>query len=184
MNLNLFPTTIQYYEKLLDQKKCEELVYALKNYKLKPHDSFTDNAVSNHEGHENTLHKFPKLEKFLNEKIANYSNELGLHTIKITSSWVNFQFEKSKLKEHVHPGSQISGVLFLKTDNKSSKIYFYNPNPYNKFLITKKSNHNNFDHVSINPNIGDLILFPSWLSHGSHEDTNMSLERVALSFNT
>ena len=30
----------------------------------------------------------------------------------------------------------------------------------------------------------NLIIFPSWLSHGSHEDTNMSLERVALSFNT
>ncbi len=184
MNLNLFPTVIQFYEKLLRPEKCEELVNKLRNYKLGKHDSFKGNAITNHNGFSKILNDFPDLENYINTKIEIYCNELGIETYKIKTSWVNFQFEKSELKKHVHPGSQISGVLFLKTDNKSSKIYFYNPNPFNKLLITKKTNQNNFDYVSISPNIGDLIIFPSWLSHGSHEDMNMSSERVALSFNT
>jgi uncharacterized protein (TIGR02466 family) len=84
----------------------------------------------------------------------------------------------------VHPGSSISGVLYLKVDKNSSKIYFYNPNPYNVILRKKQHNINNYEYMFFQPEIGDLILFPSWLKHGSDVDENMSEERIALSFNT
>jgi uncharacterized protein (TIGR02466 family) len=75
-------------------------------------------------------------------------------------------------------------VLYLKVDENSSKIYFYNPNPYNILLKKKEHNLNNYEYVFFQPKTGDLILFPSWLQHGSHSDENMSDERIALSFNS
>ncbi len=45
-------------------------------------------------------------------------------------------------------------------------------------------NENNYGYISFKPEIGDLILFPGWLMHGSHNDINLSEERIALSFNT
>lgn len=182
--IHLFPTVIQYYEKLISEKECLNLVNKLKKLSYKKHESFTENSVSNYDLKTYLLNSFPKIKKIISEKIYSYSNELGVHNSEIDNSWVNFQYKKSKLKKHIHPNSKISGVLYLKTDEKSSKIYFYNPNPFNLFLNKKEQIHNNFEYVYFCPKIGDLILFPSWLSHGSHEDENMSAERVALSFNT
>jgi uncharacterized protein (TIGR02466 family) len=182
--IQLFPTVIQYYEKLFTEKECLNLVNKCKKLKYKKHNALTNDAVSNHDLHNYVLHKFPKIKKVISEKIYSYSNELGVYNSEIDNSWVNFQYKKSKLRKHVHPNSKISGVLYLKTDEKSSKIYFYNPNPFNPFLNKKEQIHNNFEYVYFCPKIGDLILFPSWLSHGSHEEENLSEERAALSFNT
>ena len=45
--------------------------------------------------------------------------------------------------------------------------------------VTEYSSQN----VKFMPTVGDLILFPSWLEHGS-DKKNQSKERIVLSFNT
>ena len=54
----------------------------------------------------------------------------------------------------------------------------------NNFTNYKKLTNFNYRDVSVKPNIGDLILFPSWLMHGSDNEKNKSNERLVLSFNT
>ena len=183
-NLKIFPVLIQCYNNLIKDNECLDIVKKCKNLNFKKHNAFSDNAVSNHSTDSNLLNNFSKLREIIMQKVKNYENELGLNNSKLDNSWVNFQYKNSILKKHTHPSCQISGVLYLKTDEKSSKIYFYNPNPFISFLNTKEDNFNNFQYISFSPKIGDLFLFPSWLSHGSHEDKNLSEERVALSFNT
>jgi uncharacterized protein (TIGR02466 family) len=182
--IHLFPTVVQYYQKLISEKECLDLVNKCKKLSYKKHVTLTKNAVSNHDSKNFLLNSFPKIKKVISEKIYVYSNELGVYKSEIDNSWVNFQYKKSRLRKHAHGNSKLSGVLYLKTDEKSSKIYFYNPNPFNIFLNKKEHIYNNFEYIHFSPKIGDLILFPGWLSHGSHEDENMSTERVALSFNT
>jgi len=38
--------------------------------------------------------------------------------------------------------------------------------------------------MCITPEPGLLLMWPSWLAHGSGDDTNMSTERIVVSFNT
>jgi uncharacterized protein (TIGR02466 family) len=184
-NYNLFHLLIKHYSDLLSEKKCLEIVEKCRKFKLKKHELITGESKSNHNNSTYLLDNIDKnLKKIISEKINYYADELGIHRPKISNSWVNFQNKNSKLINHVHPGSSISGVLYLKVDENSSKIYFYNPNPYNVLLKKKENNVNNFEYIYLQPKIGDLILFPNWLRHGSHIDENMSHERVALSFNS
>ena len=95
--------------------------------------------------------------------------------LEITNSWCNVQGERSTLNFHRHPDSIISGIIFLQVDDKSSKLYFQNPNN-----IYVKCD----DDICITPEPGLLLMWPSWLAHGSGDDTNMSTERIVVSFNT
>lgn len=181
--INLFPILLHYYDNLISEKDCQHIIFKCKKLKMKEHGELI-NSVSSHSHDSFLLNKFFKLKKLITIKIKEYENQLGLYNSKLDNSWVNFQYEKSKLKKHTHPNSQVSGVLYLKVDDKSSPIYFYNPNPYNVILKKKEHNINNFEFMYFYPKVGDLILFPSWLSHGSHEEESLSEERIALSFNT
>jgi len=88
------------------------------------------------------------------------------------------------LFQHTHPKCMVSGVLYLYVDDDSSKIHFRNPNPIIHYLqtddvpITKYSS----DGIFFTPKIGTLLIFPSWIEHGSKEP-NKSEERYAFSFN-
>lgn len=183
-DLIFFPTLVSYIENVLNKKECEELINLSKNKKFKKHSSLTGKAKSNHGIEDFILNETSKKIKNLIINCLNiYTNKLGISKVKITNSWVNFQNKGSRLLEHVHPGHKVSGVIYLKVDEKSSKIYFYNPNPFVKFMEKNEDSVYNFDYHFIKPKIGALILFPSWLSHSSHSDINNSNERIALSFN-
>jgi uncharacterized protein (TIGR02466 family) len=116
---------------------------------------------------------------FINE----YLNKVALTPVKLTNSWINFQKKGSTLLPHTHPGSSISGVMYLNVDENSSHISFHNPNPFSNFMSKNNNSFFNCDFQDIKPKTGCLIIFPSWLQHSSGLSINQSEERVALSFN-
>lgn len=184
--LALFPVIIKYFNLFYPQKECLQIVEETRELVKQQHkerDVLT-NSKSNFDLNTKALDLYPKLKKSIIDQIHLYENELGLYNSVLKNSWINFQLENSKLSKHTHPCSQISGVLYLKVDPESTPIYFYNPNPYNSILDKKEHNTNNCEFYYFKPNIGDLILFPSWLSHGSNENKSLSKERVSLSFNS
>lgn len=186
INLSLFPILINKFNNFLNYEECNQIIKYSKKFKFKNHGALIGKAVSNHNFKDNIFIDLNKKFNFLNKlhvKINEYSNKLGLEDVTIVNSWINFQYKKSKLLKHTHPNNIISGVLFLKTDKNSSKLYFYNPNPFISFMNIKNNNLYNNEFIWIKPEIGNLILFPSWLSHGSHIEENRSKERISLSFN-
>jgi uncharacterized protein (TIGR02466 family) len=182
----LFPTFLKIYNNFIDKKKCENIIKKLKKIPLHNHNSLTENKAKS------SFNKHKNINTFLGEEINNnllllineYSKEYGMNRLKISNSWHNIQLKDSALSMHSHPSSVISGALYLKTDKLSSKIFFYNPNPYINFTEFKEYNQYNFQHVYFNVDIGTLILFPSWLMHGSNATENKSEERICFSFNT
>ena len=170
---------------VLTKEECNEIIKYCKNIKLYNHLSLIGDAKSNHGKGHFILNNINKniYKKILNET-HEYVDNIGLNKVIINNSWVNFQKNGSRLDKHCHPDSVVSGVIYLKTDINSSKIYFYNPNPLVYFLKVKETKKNNYEYVYFKPEIGDLIIFPSWLIHGSNNDINKSKERIALSFNT
>ena len=186
----LFPTLVGKFEEVLFPEQCDELLSSIDASSLKKYEALTGEAVTSFNKQFNIFTDFPPtlsllLQSRLDICINQYVNTYGCLKVNIVNSWISYQYPHSKLVKHTHPGSHISGVLYLRADEKSSPIYFYNPNPFATF--TSRANHGNDftrEHVKFTPKTGDLLIFPSWLSHGSDIEENMSEERIILSFNT
>ena len=103
---------------------------------------------------------------------------------KIIHSWFNIQYKESILKEHVHPNSILSGGLYINIGEKASKLYFHNPNPLISYIAKNEPlNDYSCEEYYLNPKKGDLIIFPSWLKHGSNQEKNFYSDRTVISFN-
>lgn len=180
IKVKVFPTLLQYTNNFLNSIECQEIIKSISKRKLHEHLCLSGKAKSTHKMNSSIITK-PIREK-LNIKIKEYQIDYGVNELKIDNSWVNIQNKNSVLKKHSHPDSIISGVVYLKADEKSSKIFFHNLNPYRTFVDFKKVTEFNTENYFFKPQTGDLILFPSWLMHSS--DKNNSSSRIALSFNT
>ena len=186
----LFSIPIMIIEEFISDNERLELINQIKKLEFGKHDAVTEGSTSTHfNGTTNLLHsidteKFDNLLERINTQLNYFAEMYGLNTLELTNSWVNRQTIGSKLKTHSHPDSKISGVLYLQTDDKSSQLYFYNPNPYNKIQNFNVTTEFNWSWYSLKPINCQLILFPSWLEHGSNDDQNQTDERIALSFNS
>lgn len=185
-----FPVLIRKIENLIDDDYINNIISSLSKFDYTPHSTFVGEALSTYEVPTNNfiLDNFDDLKQKIINQVDNYSQVIGMDSSKLIllNSWINLQSKGSRLLFHIHPRSIISGVLFLKIDNDSSHLAFKNPNPFslyaNYFNNFKESNKYNHQYCMLKPNVADLVLFPSWLEHGSHIETN-SEERIVLSFN-
>jgi|DEB19_MinimDraft_3_1074340.scaffolds.fasta_scaffold21065_2 uncharacterized protein (TIGR02466 family) len=194
----LFPVYVAHYSNFLKEEQLNNIYNFCLNEKTSEHPAITGNATSNHAGGsdifnliETKLHNCKGLNTTLYSIINDYASSLGLlGKIAISNSWFNIQNTGSILIDHIHPGSLFSGALYVNVDDDSSKLYFKNPN---NFLIHLHEQDSHIDPNSrnylqpncwIKPKIGDLIIFPSWLYHGSSYKENNTVNRVVLSFNT
>ena len=185
LNVKVFPTLIKYVSNFLNEKELNKIIEITLNKKLSSHLSLKGKATSTHGLNSDVLSNIDKniVEKIKN-KINEYAIDYGVRKLKLDNSWINIQNKNSVLNKHSHPDSIVSGALYLKVDKNSSKIYFYNPNIYLTFVNVFKQTEFSCENYFFTPQIGDLILFPSWLMHGSNDEKNKSKERMVLSFNT
>ncbi len=127
------------------------------------------------------------LKAFIEASVAKYL--LGIHdpkegvSLRLTQSWLNYTKPGEYHHKHEHPNSFVSGVLYINANRESDKIYFYK-NVYQQIILPVK-NYNAFNSISwwIPVNSGELILFPSSLTH-MVETVEGSDTRISLSFNT
>lgn len=190
VNYSLFPICLQYRENFLTDKECDKIMQLVPSSGCMPHDAFTGNSVSSHKSNHSIINDIDTkgtlgLGKRIQSEINEFTKTNGFQACEYTNSWINYQYKGSVLESHTHPGSIISGALYLKVDQSSSKINFFNPNPFSQFIPFDKNNFTqySFQHVWFQPKVGDLFLFPSWLKHGADGEKNNSEERVVLSFN-
>jgi uncharacterized protein (TIGR02466 family) len=102
--------------------------------------------------------------------------------LRITQSWLNYTKEGQFHHKHAHPNSLISGVFYLKADATKDKIYFFKDGYQQIKLPTEQFNLYNSDSWWISVAAGDLVLFPSSLTH--MVETVQGDERISLAFNT
>jgi len=171
IKLNAFTTHIHTQYDFLKGGAIDRLVKDIKKEELTDHGSLVGNAKSAY-GSKQKQRGFLDRHNSVKHRVE---EKLFYPNLEITNSWVNVQGEHSKLTYHKHPDSLISGIIFLQVDDKSSKLYFQNPNN----LYFKCD-----DDICITPEPGLLLMWPSWLTHGSDQEKNMSTERIVVSFNT
>jgi len=105
--------------------------------------------------------------------------------IALTEAWLNINDSRQCMNsEHVH-GEVFSGVFYLSAPDESGKLVIQNP-AINKMWkgcsLTSQKNQFTGESIRIEPVEGNIILFPSYISH-SVETNNHDEERISISFN-
>lgn len=202
----IFPLLVCRYPDFLNQNQIDDIRnFILLQTDSKPHGALEGNSLSTH----NTCHMLDDdgvlvyqtvnfLEKMqrqlsscssivddINYCINETGKEYALDELKITNSWFNIQNEESILHTHIHPMSILSGAIFINADENSTKLQFENLNRQVHYF--RNNDHLNteytYTHFYFDPIPGTMIIFPSWLPHGSIYK-NKSKNRITISFNS
>ena len=122
---------------------------------------------------------------FIEAKLHYYATQIMASEDKliITQSWLNKSGKGESHHEHVHPNSMISGVWYPQIHEQLPPIQFRSKNQRDVALSTKSYNTFNSATFMLPMKKGELILFPSNLTH-SVPANQSDEERISLSFNT
>lgn len=192
-DFELFPTLVSVYSGILNDEQCSLIKDYCHKRKSSPHPTLYGEGKSSHSYYSNILYdisnELPQCSR-LYEEIENimndYSKTLGNNSVIIENSWFNFQQKGSVLAQHVHPLSVISAAIYINTDDKSSNLYFNNPNQaVSQFYRYDECNRTKYlnDYFYIKPQNGYIIVFPSWIYHGSLNTENNTKDRLVISAN-
>ena len=181
MNLySIFPTPVAKFE-VGREFTADELAFVdlQSTHKNMGNTTSNDRYVLQHD----TL---AKLREFTESCVAEYlktiyapKNEVSL---RLTQSWLNYTKPGEFHHKHAHPNSFVSGVLYLKAARERDKIYFYKDGYQQIKLPTDQWNLHNSESWWFEVGAGDLMLFPSSLTH--MVETVQGDDRVSLAFNT
>ena len=132
------------------------------------------------------IKELSSVRKYVNDALNNffqtvYSPQREVR-LDITQSWINFSKKGDYHHTHTHQNSFLSGVFYIKADREKDKIYFYKEEYTQLRVYPKEYNEYNSYSWWIDVGGGDLLLFPSNLTHGVN--TVETDERISLSFNT
>lgn len=103
--------------------------------------------------------------------------------LRITQSWANYTKKDEYHHRHTHSNSFISGVFYVNANKDTDKIYFHNEHYRAIDILPREPNILNSRSWWYPVETGDLILFPSDLSH-SVEVLGTDTVRASLAFNT
>jgi len=129
---------------------------------------------------------FKQLKKELDLIIQDYFDKIicpaNNITPYITQSWLNYTETNQYHHKHEHPNSLVSGVLYINSDEQNDKIKFFNDSYRTLRLELKEYNIWNSKSWWFPVKTGDIILFPSSLTHmvETKQGTNT---RISLAFN-
>jgi uncharacterized protein (TIGR02466 family) len=182
-NINgIFPTPI--YISKLDRKLTPlELKFVDKNkkdyYKNDGNITSNNNYILNEK-------PFANIKKELDLRIQDYFNKVispaNKITPYITQSWLNYTETNQYHHKHAHPNSLVSGVFYINCHEEHDKIKFFNDNYKTIKLEVKDWNMWNSESWWFSVKTGDVILFPSSLTH-MVETKKGDNTRISLAFN-
>jgi uncharacterized protein (TIGR02466 family) len=178
----IFPTPI-YISKLNRELTNKELSFIDKTkldvYKNEGNTTSNDNYILNQKAFKNLKEDLDiTLQDYFN-KVISPANKI---TPYITQSWLNYTEKNQYHHKHAHPNSLVSGVFYINCHEEHDKIKFFNDNYKTIKLEVKDWNMWNSESWWFPVKTGDIILFPSSLTHmvETKEGTNT---RISLAFN-
>jgi len=179
---SIFPTPI-YMSKLnrtLTQLELKFVNESKKDiYKNEGNVTSNDNYILNKK-------PFIKIKKELDKRIHDYFNKVLLTTDNvvpyITQSWLNFTEKNQYHHKHKHPNSLVSGVFYINCHKELDKIKFFKDGYKMIKPEIKDWNLWNSESWWFPVKTGDIILFPSSLTH-MVENKEGDNTRISLAFN-
>jgi len=165
---------IFYFLNLEYKKLNQEYGYKTKNNYVLDNDSIktVKNQVLNHLNI--FLFDYLKIKKNVNFKMLN--------------SWCTRYETKANANGHLHSNSLFSGVFYIKVNKFSGQVRFHKNNFWRNLLPKcvnvefDESNEFNGEYWQTLPEVGDLLLFPSFLEHSTLPNESNE-ERFCCAFN-
>ncbi len=182
-NINgIFPTPI-YISKLNREITNKELLFIDKTKsncnKNEGNITSNDNYILNHKAFKNLKEDLDLRVKDYFEKVISSTDTI---TPYITQSWLNYTETNQYHHKHTHSNSLVSGVFYINCDKEHDKIKFFN-NRYQTIKPEIKDwNIWNSESWWFAVKTGDVILFPSSLTH-MVETKQGDNTRISLAFN-
>jgi len=150
-----------------------------------PFTAFSNNVIQKYSLRKFTEYIQTHVQKYVNTTqwslLTDPAREGSPYSISMSDSWLNITRKGNYHNFHIHAHHSISGVYYHKMNPNMGGITFRNPNPIMSNMM--------FPEGPISPNMitmvpeeGSLIIFPSWLEHGTQKN-NTDEERITLSFN-
>lgn len=132
---------------------------------------------------------FKALEAALDKHVAAFcddlSFDLGDKKLKCNALWINILPEGGTHASHIHPHSVISGTTYVQMPEGTSALKLEDPRlPMMMMSPLRRKNapEDLRQFVYVEPVVGDVLLWESWLRH--EVPMNMSEgERISVSFN-
>jgi uncharacterized protein (TIGR02466 family) len=178
---NLFPQPVGMYK--LERHLTEKEITFIKNQETCPNMGNVT-SINNVVLRDTAL---TKLRDFIESSVSNYFtavyNPKHKVNIRITQSWINYTEPGQWHHKHAHPNSFVSGVFYPQANKEIDKIYFYKDGFQQIKLSPENWNTWNSESWWFNVGTGDLVLFPSSLTH-MVETVQGEQTRISLSFNT
>lgn len=104
----------------------------------------------------------------------------------LTAAWVNIMNSKNSVQfDHIHQDT-FSGVLYLQAPTGSGNLMINNPGINSLWqgqMLPSKKNKFTSDRISITPIEGNILLWPSYLSHSVSPNESDDIERISIAFN-
>ena len=178
----IFPTPI-YISKLEKKLTPLELKFVDKNkkdfYKNEGNITSNNNYILNEK-------PFANIKKELDLKVQDYFDKVispaNNITPYITQSWLNYTETNQYHHKHAHPNSLVSGVFYINCHEEHDKIKFFNDTYKTIKPEVKDWNIWNSETWWFAVKTGDVILFPSSLTH-MVETKQGDNTRISLAFN-
>ena len=179
---SIFPTPI-YISKLNRELTNQELSFIDKTkldvYKNEGNTTSNHNYILNHKVFKNL-----KTDLYLRVKdyFVKVLSPTDTITPYITQSWLNYTEANQYHHKHQHPNSLVSGVFYINCDEQFDKIKFFKDGYKTIKPEIKDWNIWNSESWWFSVKTGDIILFPSSLTH-MVENKEGSNTRISLAFN-
>ena len=179
----IFPTPI-YFSKLNRKFTDKELSFFNKTkldvFKNEGNTTSNDNYILNKKELKNLKEELDlRIQDYFN-KIVSSSNNIIPY---ITQSWLNYTETNQYHHKHEHPNSLISGIFYINCNEKFDKIKFFKMFNYEMIKPdVKKWNIWNSESFWFSVKTGDVVLFPSSLTH-MVENKQGDNTRISLAFN-
>jgi uncharacterized protein (TIGR02466 family) len=178
----IFPTPI-YISKIDRELSKKELAFIdktkLDSYNNEGNTTSNDNYILNQK-------LFKDLKEELDLRVQDYFDKVispaNKITPYITQSWLNYTETNQYHHKHAHPNSLVSGVFYINCHEEHDKIKFFNDNYKTIKLQIKDWNMWNSESWWFTVKTGDVILFPSSLTH-MVETKQGDNTRISLAFN-
>jgi uncharacterized protein (TIGR02466 family) len=178
----IFPTPV-YMSKLDRDLTKKELSFIDKSkldfYRNEGNITSNDNYILNQK-------VFSKLKEDLDLRVQDYFNKVlsttNAVTPYITQSWLNYTETNQYHHKHTHPNSLVSGVFYVNCHEEFDKIKFFNDGYKTIKPEIKDWNLYNSETWWFTVKTGDIILFPSSLTH-MVETKEGDNTRISLAFN-
>ena len=110
--------------------------------------------------------------------------------LKMQNMWSNTYSNKTRHHVHQHPNAYFSGVFYLDLpsgpDTDPGKLFFHDPRPAASMQVADytKETHLNYRSWWYTPKVGLMVLFPSWMPHGTDAPIlKDGQKRMSLSWN-